>query len=100
MIEFGKRNSGTEKASPFEGMTGFELLERFYMRGLQPHFQRAEQIEAFRHDSVKEDSDAINDIVKAIQIEINGLSDSNAGSKVTRDDVERYLKEKIRNHEE
>lgn len=99
MVAFGKRGEGIPAASPFEKMSGYELLVRFYMRGLQSHFLRAQQIADFRTDAVKYDSGAMDDIVKGIQIEINGVSNSNVGSKVTRDDVEKYLREKILKHE-
>ena len=87
MDEFGKRGRSHEGAKGFDAMTGFELLGRFYMQGLQQHFLRAQQLVDFRTDSHIDDADAMEDVVKAIQIEVNNLSNSNAGSKITSADV-------------
>lgn len=88
-----------DRARSFDRMTGFQLLEQFYMQGLQPHFLRAQQLVDFRTDNHVDDADAMNDVLKAIRIEVNNLSNSNAGMKITQQDIETYIDKKIRSKE-
>ena len=96
MIEFSKAGQNRERGKGFEKMTGFQLLERFYTSGLQPHIEKAKEIITMRGSGAEKlDTESMDDVVRAIQIEVNGLSFSNAGDVITLADVDKYVREKF-----
>jgi|GEM_PF-3564870 len=96
MAEFSKAGQRMQSEKQVRRQSSGELISRLRNdSGLKQHLDHAERIIAARGDKHVDDDSALNDVVKAIQIEVSGITASNAGHKITRKDVEEFIARKL-----
>lgn len=96
-LEFGKRG-GAQETGPkgFEAMDDAQILGRFYMSdtALRESLYDWAEIIA-QQQTIKEDGDRIDALTAQIQERVNEMTKSDRGSKMTREGIDTYVRQKI-----
>lgn len=80
----------------FDKLNGYELIGRFYTRGLQDLITQVYELQR-PHGGGSEDynSKRIDELVTQIQDKVDELSGKNVGGKISRKDVTGYVQKKM-----
>lgn len=94
-MEFGRRNPEKNMRGVPDKEAGVKLIGRYRLQGLDKLLTEAQENLGLRGGAAVDDSDALDGIVRRIQMKVNEISGSQVGLTITNEDVEKYIRERF-----